>query len=122
MIGHQPLELLAGVLAAAISVMEQRTGLSPPPDRHHQGIGDKLGGHRGAHRSADHPPGEQVHDRRHIEPAHRCPDLAEVGDSFAVRSRGLEAAVQHVGGDGRTLAFSNVFLESRINQSSTFSY
>ena len=122
MIGHQPLELLAGVLAAAISVMEQRTGLSPPPDRHHQGIGDKLGGHRGAHRSADHPPGEQVLDRRHIEPALRCPDLAEVGDPFAARSRGLKAAVQHVGGDGRTLAFSNVFLESRINQSSTFSY
>lgn len=32
MVGHQPLELLAGVLAAAIRVMEQRPGLSPPPD------------------------------------------------------------------------------------------
>jgi hypothetical protein len=31
MIGHQPLELVAGVLAAAIGVMEERVGLAPPP-------------------------------------------------------------------------------------------
>ena len=38
-IGHQLLELLAGVLAAAIRVMQQRIGLASPPDRHHQGVG-----------------------------------------------------------------------------------
>jgi hypothetical protein len=38
-IGHQPLELIAVVLAAAIGVMQQRIELAAPPDRHHQGIG-----------------------------------------------------------------------------------
>ena len=69
MIGHQPLELLAGVLAATIRVMQQRIWLSPSPDRHDQGIGDQLRRHVGAHRPADHAPGEQIDDRRHVEPA-----------------------------------------------------
>ena len=42
MIGHQPPELLAGALAAAIGVVQEGTWLSPAPDRHHQGIGDGL--------------------------------------------------------------------------------
>jgi hypothetical protein len=48
MIGHQPPELLAGVLAGTVEVVEQRAWLSPPPDRHHQGVGNE-GRHRGAH-------------------------------------------------------------------------
>ena len=35
-IGHQPLELIAGVLAASSGVMDERIGLATPPDRHHQ--------------------------------------------------------------------------------------
>ena len=53
MIGQQLLELLAGVLAAAIGMMQQRIGLAAAPDRHHQGIGDELGRHLRAHRPAD---------------------------------------------------------------------
>jgi hypothetical protein len=53
-IGHQPLELLAGVLAAAIRMVHQSIGFAPPPDRHHQGIGYKLRRHGRAHRPADH--------------------------------------------------------------------
>jgi hypothetical protein len=45
MIGHQPLELLAGVLAATIRVVQQRAGISAPPDCHHQGISDELPPH-----------------------------------------------------------------------------
>jgi hypothetical protein len=41
-IGHQLLELLAGVLAAAIRVMQQRIGLASPPDCHHQGPVEPL--------------------------------------------------------------------------------
>jgi hypothetical protein len=52
-IGHQPPELIAGVLAATIGVMDERIGLSSPPDRHHQGIGDELGRHVRTHRPAD---------------------------------------------------------------------
>ena len=74
MIGHQPLELLAGVLAAAIGVMQQRIGLAPSSDCHYQGIGDERRRHRSAHRPADNTPGEEIDDGRHIEPAFRRPD------------------------------------------------
>ena len=108
MIGHQPLELLAGVLAAAIGVMQQRIGLAAPPDRHHQGIGDELRRHRGAHRPADHAPREQIDDGRHIEPAFRRPDIGEVGDPFAVGRGGFEAAVEHVRSDGARLPLTQI--------------
>ena len=42
MIGHQSLELLTGVLAAAIRVMQQRIGLAASPDRHQQRVGHEL--------------------------------------------------------------------------------
>ena len=35
MIGHQPLEALAGILAALIGVVQQRLGPAATPDRHH---------------------------------------------------------------------------------------
>jgi hypothetical protein len=54
---HQLLELLTGVLAAAIGVMQQRVGLASSPDCHHQRIGDELGRHRSAHRPAHYTPG-----------------------------------------------------------------
>ncbi len=53
MIGHQALERLARILAAAIGVMQQSIGLTAPRrDRRHQRIGDKLGIIGG---SVDHP-------------------------------------------------------------------
>jgi uncharacterized protein YydD (DUF2326 family) len=47
-IGHQPLELFTGVLAATIGMMQQRIRFAASPDRHHQGIGDEaqLNGYR----------------------------------------------------------------------------
>jgi hypothetical protein len=53
-IGHQPLELFTGVLAAAIGMMQQRIRSAASPDRHHQGIGDELCRHRSVHRPANH--------------------------------------------------------------------
>jgi hypothetical protein len=103
-IGDEPLELLAGVLAAAVGVMQERVGFAPAPDRHHQRVGDELGGHRSAHRPADHAPGEEIDDGRHIEPAFRCPDVGEVSDPFAVWSRRLERAVEYIRGDYGQLA------------------
>jgi hypothetical protein len=92
--------------------MEQCPGFSPPPDRHYQGVSDQLGRHARAHRPSDHPSGEQVLDRRHIKPALRRPDVGEVSNPFAIGSRGFEAAVQHVGGDGARLALSQVGRQS----------
>ena len=108
MIGHQPLELLAGVLAAAIGVMQQRIGLAAPPDRHHQGVGDELRRHACAHRPANDAPGEQIDDRSHVEPAFRGPDIGEVGDPFAVGCRRFEAAVEHIRSDGARLPIAQI--------------
>src|SRR5215204_52787 len=46
---HQLLELLTGVLAAAIGVMQQRIELTSSPDGHDQSIGDELCRRRSAH-------------------------------------------------------------------------
>ena len=108
MIGHQPLELLAGVLAAAIGMMQQRVRFAPSPDRHHQGVGDELRRHRCVHRPTDHPAREQIDDGGHIEPTLRCPDIGKVGDPFAVGSGGVEAAVEHVGSDGGRLPLTQI--------------
>jgi hypothetical protein len=58
-----------------------------------------LGGHRSAHRPADHAPGEEIDDGRQLEPAFGCPDVGEVSDPFAVWSRRLERAVEHIRSD-----------------------
>jgi len=52
-IRHEPLELLAVVLAATVGMVQQRIRLAPSPDRHHQRIRDQLRSHRGTHRPAD---------------------------------------------------------------------
>ena len=53
MIDQQALELLAGVLAALVGMMQQGVRFAATPDRHDQGIGDKLCRHARAHRPAD---------------------------------------------------------------------
>ena len=52
---HQALALLARILRAAIGMMQQLAGASPPPQRHHQRIADQVCRHRGLHRPADNP-------------------------------------------------------------------
>ena len=111
MIGHQPLELLAGVLAAAIGMMQQSVRFAPSPDCHHQGVGDELGRHRGVHRPANHTAGEEIDDGSHIEPALRCPHIGEVSDPFAVGSGGFEA-IEHVGSDGVYLPLTQIGRQS----------
>ena len=108
MVGHQPLELFAAVLAAAIGVMQQRIGLAASPDRHHQSVGDELCRHPCAHRPADHAPREQIDHGCHVEPAFRGPDIGEVRDPFAVGCRRFEAAVEHVRSDGARLPLTQV--------------
>ncbi len=93
-IGHQPLERLAGVLATAIGVMQQVIRLASPPDRRHQRIRHELRRHRRAHRPADDPAGEEIDDGRHVEPALRRPDIREVCNPAAVGSWSIEAAVE----------------------------
>ena len=80
----QPLERLAGVLAAAIGVMQHRFGLASPPDGHDQRIGHQLRRHRRLHRPAHHPAGDTDQaPRRDIQPAFGRPEIREVGDPLA---------------------------------------
>ena len=99
-VGHQPLELLAGVLAAAIGVMQKGVGLASPPDRHQQRVRDKLRRHLRFHRPADNAAREEIDDGSHVEPALGRPDIDEVGDPFAVGLIGRELPVEHVRRDG----------------------
>ncbi|MBB3166360.1 hypothetical protein FHS25_006877 [Rhizobium laguerreae] len=69
MIGHQALELLAGVLATLVRMVEERIRLASAPDGHDQRICDELGRHVGVHRPADDTAREQLDDGSYIEPA-----------------------------------------------------
>ncbi len=77
-VGHQPLELLARILAALVRVVQQGIGLPTPPDRHHECVGDELSGHGVTHRPADHPAREQVDDDCDVQPSFGGPDVGEV--------------------------------------------
>jgi hypothetical protein len=103
MIDQQALELLAGVLAALVGMMQQGVRFAATPDRHDQGIGDKLCRHARAHRPANDATGEQVNDHSYVEPAFRRPDIGEVSDPFAIGGGGFEAAVKNVRSDGGRL-------------------
>jgi hypothetical protein len=46
------------ILAALIRMVQQGVGLATPPDRHDEGIRDKLCCHDGAHRPAYYSAGE----------------------------------------------------------------
>jgi hypothetical protein len=76
--------------------MQQRIGFAPPPDRHHQRVGDELGRHCSAHRPANHPPREQIDHGRHIKPAFRHPDISEVGDRLHAKQIESDGDVEKV--------------------------
>jgi len=103
-VGHQALELFAGVLAALVGMVQQGIGLAAPPDRHDQGVGDELGRHGVAHRPADDAARVQVDHGRNIQPAFGGPDVGEVGHPFTVRRVGGELAIEHIAGDHRPFA------------------
>ena len=100
MIGHQPLELLGGILAALVGVVQQAVGLAATPDGHDQRIGHQLSGHRGTHRPAHHPAGVEIDDSRHIQPALSRPDVGEVSDPLPVRGGRMELPVQNIRSNG----------------------
>jgi hypothetical protein len=107
-IRHQALELVAGVLTAAVRVMQQCVRFAASPDRHDESVGDELRCHRGAHRPADDATREQIDDGSHIQPTFRGPDIREVSDPFAVRSGCFKGAVEHVRSDGARLPLTQI--------------
>src|SRR3954469_6130368 len=111
-IGHQPLELLTGVLATAVGMMQERIGLASSPDRHDQSTGDELCRHRCAHRPTDYTPREQIDDGSYIEPAFCRPDISEVSNPFAIGSWCFEGAIEHVRSDGGALPLTQIGRQS----------
>ena len=99
-LAQRPLELLAGVLAALVGMMQQRAAGAASPDRHQHRVDDELRGHLRAHRPADHAAREQIQHHRHIQPTLGGPQVGEVGDPFGVGAAGGELPVQDVGGNG----------------------
>ena len=70
LIGHQPLELLACILAALVAVVQQAVGPSSAPDSHDEGVGHEPRRHLGFHGPTDDAPREQVDDGRDVR--RRC--------------------------------------------------
>jgi hypothetical protein len=64
--------------------------------------------HRSLHRPADNAPGEEIDNSSHIEPTLRCPHIREVSNPFAVGSRRVEGAVEHVRSNGGRLPLTQI--------------
>ena len=91
LVHQEPLERLAGVLAASIGVMQYGLGFASPPDGHHQRIGDPLCRHRRLHGPAHHSLGKEIDHRCDVEPPFGRPEIGEVRHPFPVRNQlGLE--------------------------------
>ncbi len=100
MVGHQALELLARVLAAMVTMVEQAVRLTSTPNRHEECVRDELRRHLPLHRPADDAPGEQINDGGNVEPSFGGPDGGEVGDPLLIWRRRLEGAVEEVARHG----------------------
>ena len=103
LIGHQPLELFAGVLAATIRVMEQRLGPCPAARSPSSRIGDELRRHRGNHRPSYGSPREEIEDGGHVEQAIRRPDPGRWGRLRSRAFRPYLTADDSVAGRDRRL-------------------
>ncbi len=96
LVRQEPLERLAGVLAASIRVMRHRFGLASPPDGHDQRIGNQLSRHRHLYRPPDDPSGEEINNCSDVEPPFGRPDIREVGHPFAIGGWGIKLAIEHI--------------------------
>jgi len=69
----------AGVLAAAVGVMEEAPGGAASHERHVQGGADERGGRGAAHRPPNHAPRGEVKNHGQITPARAGGTSGEVG-------------------------------------------
>jgi Protein of unknown function (DUF2699). len=98
------LPIVAGVLRSLIGVNEQSGGRLAAPHRHHQRLQHQVGVQGRSHRPADDLPGEQVHDRRQVQPAFVGADVGDVGDPGTIGGYGVELPCQMVVCDHGRLA------------------
>jgi hypothetical protein len=67
--GQRGAEVAAGILEAAIAVLEQPGGRTAMAQGHGQGAQDQLGGEARARRPADDPAAVEIEEGGHVEPA-----------------------------------------------------
>src|SRR3990172_3630791 len=93
---QQALVSHTGILTAAIRMMQQTCGRSAVLHGHlisllHQ---DAFQGF--VHRPTDDFPGEEIQDRRQIQPAFGCRDEGDVAQPFLIGGLGLEVSMQQI--------------------------
>ncbi len=100
--GQERLELLAGVLATLVRVMQQCGLRNSAPDRHQQGVANKLSRHLLFHRPANDSTRVKVQNDCDVKPAFAGPDVGEVSDPAAIRRVSQKFPIQDVRRDHGT--------------------
>src|SRR6516165_9095081 len=93
---QQLLILVAGVLAAAIRVMQQTLRRLAVLQGHLQGVQRDAAFEPFTQRPADHATREQIEDDRQVQPTLQGPDIGNVGDPAAVEGGHCKPPVQQI--------------------------
>lgn len=108
MIGHQPLELIAGILVASVGNDAAAHRACPadrsPSPEHPRRVTQSWS----CSRPADDTTREQIDDGRHIEPTFCRPHVGEVSDPSTIGCGRFEAAIEHVRSDRRSLPLPQI--------------
>ena len=98
-------ELVAGILTAAIAVEDQRSvlaGRALEPG-HLQRVDDELASHAVAHRPAHDPATEQIYNYGQIQPSFFGWDISNIARPCPVRRSHGEVAIEQVGRDRKAM-------------------
>jgi hypothetical protein len=93
---QQFLVVMAGVLAAAIGMMNQTRRWFSQVDRHYQGPDHQRLFHAPIDRPTDHAAGIKIDDDGQIDPALLSPQISDVRTPSLVRCRRRKIPIQHV--------------------------
>src|SRR5712692_1803337 len=101
---QHPLVVAAGVLTAAIRMMQQARRGAAAGQRHPEGVEGEVVRDALAHRPAYGEARAEIEDHRQVEPALARRNVGDVGDPRLIRFGPLELPGQDVGRDGERVA------------------
>ncbi len=96
MLSQQLLILVAGVLAAAVRVVQKSARRPPMLERHRKGVQCEPVFPAFAERPPDYPAREQIPDYRQVQPAFQASEIGNVGDPAGVGHEHCKAARQQI--------------------------
>src|SRR3989449_590815 len=102
-LGQDALVVAAGVLTAAIGMMEQPLRRAPARQGHPERVEREVVRDALVHRPADGEARTEIEDHRQVEPTLARRNVGDVGDPRLVRPSTLELPRQDVGGDGKRM-------------------